>query len=239
VLCAGFAPAVRGDDDPKAIIAKSIKAASLPTDKAGVKMTWKEKGAFSGGGFSLPYTSDYAFQAPDKFHFDMQGEFGGMKIAIVLAANGGKAWESGFGKTEEVTGEKLEYVQGMVYQLWVTSLAPLLQDKDFKLTAAKGKDVKMKPTVGVAVEREKRPTITLYFDKESGLLVKTEMLVKDEFQKWKEVLDESYFDGYKDANGKKFFTKLKVVRDGKTMIEAELSDAKSPEKLDPKLFEKP
>ena len=68
--------------------------------------------------------------------------------------------------------------------------------------------------------------MTLYFDKETGLLVKTEVMVKDEFQKWKEVLDEAYFGDYKETGGQEDFTKLKIVRDGKTMIEATLSDQK-------------
>jgi hypothetical protein len=97
-----------------------------------------------------------------------------------------------------------------------------------------GKDTKV-----VKVTREKRPAVTLYFDKETGLLAKSDMMVKDEFQGWKEVLDENYYEDYKDVDGRKVFTKLRVVRDGKTMIEGTLSDQKVHEKLDPKLFEKP
>lgn len=69
--------------------------------------------------------------------------------------------------------------------------------------------------------------------------MKSESMVKDEFQGWKEVLTESFYDDYKDVNGRKMFTKMRIVRDGKTMIESTLSDQKTPEKLDPKLFEKP
>jgi hypothetical protein len=91
----------------------------------------------------------------------------------------------------------------------------------------------------VKVTRDKQPAVTLYFDKETALLVKRDAVVKDEFQKWKEALDEAYLSDYKDVGGVKFFTKLKVVRDGKPMIEATLSDQKVNEKLDAKLFEKP
>src|SRR5262249_15185356 len=125
------------------------------------------------------------------------------------------------------------------YQFWVTSLTPLVSDNGFTLATAKGKDVNGKPSAAVKVTRDKKPAITLYFDTASGLLVKFEMTVKDEFQKWKEVLDEAYFQGYKDVNGRKLFHKLRIVRDGKPMIESTLSDQKFPEKLDGKLFEKP
>jgi hypothetical protein len=93
--------------------------------------------------------------------------------------------------------------------------------------------------VGVTVTRDKMPPVTLYFDKATGLLLKSESKVKDELQGWKVVPEEVYYDDYKDVGGRKFFGKMKVVRDGKTMIESTISDQKSAEKLDAKLFEKP
>ena len=54
-----------------------------------------------------------------------------------------------------------------------------------------------------------------------------------------EMLHTFTFQDYKEDGGVKHFTKLKIVRDGKTLIESTLSDAKEAEKLDAKLFEKP
>lgn len=240
-LVFAFAPAARADDaaDAKAVVEKAIQARGDKPGSKNTAMTWKDKGKFTGGGFELPYTADWAFQAPDKYRFALVGTFGDAKINITVVANGEKAWEAEGDKSREITGEKLEYVRGEVYQLWVVSLTPLANDKGFTLATAKGKDVAGKPTVGVTVTRDKRPAVTLYFDKDSGLLAKSEMTVKDEFQNWKSVLDEAFYSDYKESNGVKHFTKLKVVRDGKTMIEATLSDAKDAEKLDAKLFEKP
>jgi hypothetical protein len=237
-----FPPMVCGADDAadaKAIIAKSIKALGIKSDDKPVTMTWKDKGKFTGGGFEMPYTGDWAFQGPDKYRFAVSGDFNGMKIDIVVIVNGDKAWESGFGKSEEMTGEKKAQTLLEVYQFHVLSLVPLLSDKEFKLSTDGEKSVAGKKTQVVKVTREKRPTVTLFFDKESGLLVKHEMKVKDEFQEWKEVLEEGYFEDYKEVGGRKVFTKMRVVRDGKTMIEAALSDQKSHDKLDAKLFEKP
>jgi len=169
----------------------------------------------------------------------MNGTFGEAKLTITAVVNGDKAWQSDGKMVEEITGDKLEYTKTEVYALWVTSLSALTTEKGFTLATAKGKDVDGKPTAAVTVAREKRPTITLYFDKATGLLVKTEYTAKDEFQKWKPVLDETYLGDYKEVGGMKVFTKLKVVRDGKTMIETTLSDQKWGAKIDPKAFEKP
>jgi outer membrane lipoprotein-sorting protein len=231
---------VRADDaaDAKAIVEKAIKAKGDKEDKPVVE-TWKGKGTFTGGGFKMDFKSEAAFQGPDKYRFKVNGDFNGMEVEFFVVVNGEKAWQSGFGTSEEITDEKLEHTKSEVYQLHVMSLRPLLKDKDFKLTTAGEKAVGDKAAKVVKVTREKRPTVTLYFDKDSGLLVKCDMMVKDEFQGWKEVLSESYFEDYKDIGGRKLFSKMRVVRDGKTMIESTLSDQKTPEKLDAKLFEKP
>ena len=187
----------------------------------------------------MPYTGEFAFQGPDKYRFSVSAEVEGMNLTFIALANGAKAWESALGMTQEMMGEKLEYFLDQTYQMNVTSLLPLLADKEFKLATAPEKDVNGKKAVGVVVTREKKPTITLYFDKTSGLLAKSESKVKDEFQGWKEVPEEVYYDEYKDVGGRKFFGKMRVVRDGKTMIESTVTEQKTAEKLDAKLFEKP
>jgi outer membrane lipoprotein-sorting protein len=232
---------VRADDaaDARAIVEKAIKARGDKPDGKATAMTWKEKGKFTAMGLELPYTAEWAFQAPDKYRFAMTGDFGGATVSMTVVVNGEKAWANEGKKAEELTGEKLVQTRNEAYQFWVMSLTPLLSDKGFTLATAKGKDVNGKPTSAVKVTRDKKPAMTLYFDKDTGLLVKREVVVKDEFQNWKEVLDEATFTDYKDANGVKTFTKLKIVRDGKPLIESTLSDAKFSEKLDEKLFEKP
>jgi hypothetical protein len=236
-----FTPALRADDaaDARAVVEKAVKATGYkPADKFGA-VSWKDKGKFYFGGSAMEFAGDFAFQAPDKYRFSVTADLEGMKVTFTAVTNGPKAWESALGMNQEVTGEKLEYMTDQVYTLNVTSLLPLLTDKDYKLATAGEKDVNGKKAVGVKVTRDKHPPVTLYFDKDSGLLVKSEARVKDEFQGWKEVSDETYFGDYKDVDGKKRFGTMKVVRDGKTLMESHLSDQKAADKLDPKLFDKP
>ena len=54
-------------------------------------------------------------------------------------------------------------------------LAPLVKDPGFKLDTVPDKDVDGKPAAGVKVVRDGKPTITLYFDKGTGLLAKSEV----------------------------------------------------------------
>ena len=154
------APAVRADDasDAKVIVEKAIKARGDKPDAKHTAMTWKDRGKFSGGGFALPYTADWAFQAPDKYRFAFVADVGDAKINMTVVVNGEKAWAAEGKKVEELTGEKLEQTRNEAYQFWVTSLTPLVTDKGFRLATTKGKDVNGKPANAVRVTREKKPS---------------------------------------------------------------------------------
>ena len=240
ILLLASSPALRAEEpDPKATITKAIKASGAKDDGKPINMTWHDVGVIHAAGLKIDYTADFTFRAPDALRFDMTAEVMGQKIKLTSVITADKVWDAADGKVEEVAGEKKDHSLSMAYQLWVTSLSQLTRDKAFKLSSVVGKKVNDKPTHGVLVERKDKPVVTLYFDKESGLMVKSEMNVKDEFQGWKEVLEEVYYEEYKDVDGVKVFEKLRVVRDGKTFIESNMSGMKSPEKLDAKLFEKP
>jgi hypothetical protein len=240
LVAVSLVPALRAQDaDARASVARAIKAANWPDDDKPQNLTWKDAGTMTAGGLKIAYTGDWAVRMPGAYRFEITVDFMGQKTKLLFGVDGDKAWESANGLTREVTGEKKEYVINQAYQFRVRTLAPLLREKAFKLTAAGEKDVGGKPAVGVRVERDGKPTVTLYFDKATGLLAKAEAKVKDEFQNWKEVLDEQYFEDWKDVGGQKVFGKLRVVRDGRPMLESVLSDQKRPATLDPKLFEKP
>ena len=234
-------PAACADDaaEARAIVEKAVKALGhQPGDKLDA-ITWKDNGKFTGGGMTMPYIGDFAFQWPDKYRFAVSADIEGMKLTFVAVANGQKAWEAALGMSQEMTGEKYEYFMNQVDNLGITSLLPLLTEKGYKLATAGEKEVNGQKMVLVSVSRDKKPTVTLFFGKSTGLLAKSETKVKDEFQGWKEVTEEVFFSDYKDVGGKKRFGKMKIVRDGKTMLESTISGQKSAAKLDAKLFEKP
>jgi outer membrane lipoprotein-sorting protein len=235
-------PPVRAAEDDhakaKAVVEKAIKAAGWDKDSATALRTWKDTGKFTGGGMSAPFTGEYAFAAPDKYRFTVKLEFNGQKIELTVIANGDKVQESALGMTRLATDEKLEYVLGQVYQMWVQSLVPLVSDKEFHLKPLPEIKIGDATATGVEVTRKGKPTVKLYFDTKTGLLAKAERTVKNEFDGWKETTSEGYVSGWKDGEGgRKVFSKLRVDTGGKTLMESELSDYKVTDKIDPKLFE--
>ncbi|MCS7046163.1 MAG: hypothetical protein NZO58_07390 [Gemmataceae bacterium] len=239
----GIALVVRGGDDAKqaeAIILKAVKAAGLDkdSDKPHAE-TWKDKGVLVFMGQKIEYDSDWLFMAPNKYRIDLKMDIMGQQIAVTIGTDGVKAFEAALGMRQEIEGDKLDYVKTEAYQLWVMTLHPLLRDKEFQLKTIPPKKVGAGEAVGVQVDRKGRPPIRLYFNKDSGLLVKLEVTVKNEFDGWKDALDEVYFDGYQDQDGRKIFSKLKVDRNGQLLGESTISQWRRIAPVDDKRFQQP
>jgi outer membrane lipoprotein-sorting protein len=218
--------------DPRAVIDKAIKALGGAENLAKLKAeTRTDKGTYYGMGAGFPYTGKYAIQYPDKFRMDIENVF-------LIVVNGDQGWIAANGGTENLTKDQLAEHKDQLYAGWVATLLPL-KDKAFTLAALGEVKVADRPAVGVKVSHQGQRDIRLFFDKETGLLVKREYQVKAEDQGGKEVNQEVLLSDYQEAAGLKFPRKVVVNRDGKLYVEAEVSDWKPAEKLDDKLFAKP
>jgi len=239
ILAASLALVVAGPgraDDRSAamaIIDKAIKAGGGEANLAKFNaQTWTEKGTYYGMGNGLPYTGQYAMQRPDKFSMTIEGAF-----KIVL--NGDKGWmKSGDGDTMEMSKEQLAEQKEEQFAGWVASLLPL-KEKGYTLTPLAEIKVDSRPAVGVKVAHEGHRDVKLYFDKEKGLLVKSEGTVKDLEQGGKEVNQEAFYSNFKEVEGAQIPMKIVIKRDGKQFVEAENFDVKPASKLDDKVFAKP
>jgi hypothetical protein len=233
-----LAVTVQADDvgDAKTIVKKGMEAAGIKDVDKPILMTWQDKGkgTFTGG-FTMDYAGTWAYQAPDKLRMDLKHDLNITNYKLVV--NGKKAWETTFGQTMGVIGADLDVDIAQVYLFRISTLVPLLHGKDFKLASAGEKDVADKKALLVKVTQGKMPPVTLFFDKDSGLLVKSEMPIKDGYSEYKEVPQENFYEDYKDVGGRKFYTKMRMLRNGKALLESTISDQMMPDKIDPKLFD--
>jgi len=224
---------VRSGDksEPHAVVAKAIKAVGGEDKlKKHNAQTWREKGTYYGMGDGIPYTGKYAVQWPDQFRMEIEGVF-----IIVLTKD--KAWVSANGETKELTPEEFANQRKAHLAGWVTTLLPL-KDKSFALAALGKAEVDKKPAVGVKVTRKDIPDVSLYFDQDSGVLVKSTFKVFSDEQK-KEVKQDIYYQNYREVEGAKVPGRIVIHRDGKRFVEADNSDLKAAGKLDDKIFSKP
>ena len=92
--------------------------------------------------------------------------------------------------------------------------------------------------VGIRVSRKQQKDVTLFFDKETHLLLKGETRSK-EGDNGQEVGYEFFCSEHKEFDGVKHFTKLTFKRDGVEFLAIELSELTPKTKVDDAVFAKP
>jgi hypothetical protein len=221
-----------GQQQVRAIIARAIEAhggaerlGNLPAQ------TWEESGTYYGMGQSTPYRASIAAHYPRR-----------VKIAVenlyTAAIDGDRAWMTVGGQTRDWRKELLDNRREEQYAEWLTTLLPL-RDKKFRLVSHDDAIVETRPAAGVRVSWKDNRGMTLYFDKESGLLVKTEQRVHSQEQQGQEVMQEIIFLEFEDVQGVKSPRKTVTRRDGRQFRETTRTEMKRLERLDDNLFDRP
>lgn len=232
-LVLGAPGVTRGDDrtDAEAIVAKAIRAAGGEEKLARYHAeTWKERATYFGTNTTERYEATYTAQWPDKLRVDIRD------FTMVLTRDNG--WIRTKGKTRDMTEPELTEHREGTYDLWVMSLLPL-RDRAFQLAMLGETNVSDRPALGVRVHRAGHFDVDLYFDKDTGLLVRTDTRFK-EARTGKEIHQEWISSGYRDEDrsGIKTPTKACIKRDGKRFVESDL-ETKHVEQLDEPAFAKP
>ena len=113
----------------------------------------------------------------------------------------------------------------------------LLKADGFKVEAGQEEKVGRKPAPVLKVTGPDGKDFQLFFDKESGLPVKLTATVMG--RQGNEFAQETTFANYKDFNGIKRATKIETKRNGKKVMESEVTDFQVLDKVEPKTFAEP
>jgi len=236
------APVVRADAeaDARAVIDKAVKAHGGADNLAKFKaVVAKMKGKVEVNGMTIDYTMTATTHAPDKMKVDTEVEVMGQKLTFGQVVNGDKGWIKLADKAMDMDKDQVAEAREHLHAGWVATLAPL-GDKSFKLSPMGESKVDGKDAVGVQVSYKDRRDVNLFFDKKSGLLVKTETRSKDLLGgNNQEFTDEKFFSNYKDFNGIQRAVKVLLKRDGKDFGDAEVTEYEGKDKLDDSVFAKP
>jgi len=200
LACPKFA---RADDAARAVIEKGWKAQGGTTfDAEPGAMKSKIKGVMHDGKDETPFTAQLISQYPLQFKQTL--DVGGIHLVTVL--NGKGAWQrDNDDPAVEQQGDKLESLKREAFVNYISSLEPLLQGKkEFTLTLVGESKVQGHGAVGVKVQSAGKPDVTLYFEKETGLLTKTAYLNLNADAPVgapkKEVLHEDIYSDYREVN---------------------------------------
>jgi hypothetical protein len=237
-LVLGTTSISRAQDEPKAILEKAIKAHGGAEKLGKLKAVQaKSKGTIQllGG---LDFTQEMTTSFDGKFKEVMNLEANGQKINVVTVYNGQKASLTVNGMDQQLPEKVMDELKEASYAIKAARMVPLLTDPMYMLSALAETKVNDKPVVGVKVSSKGHRDINLYFDKDTGLLAKTESRKLDG-QTMQEVDEERIVTEYQDVDGQKTAKKLVVNHDGKKFMELEVSEVKFLDKVDDSEFQKP
>lgn len=233
---------VRADDqaEAKAIIAKAVKAVG---DEAKIvklnASTWKGKGKFYGLGDAVDYTGEWAVQGLDRSRMELQMEVMGMKINLTIVVNKDKGWLKVNDMLMDADEGTLAESKDESYAGDIASMAAFARkEPGLELSPLGESKVGGRTVLGVRVSKKGHPDVSLFIDKENGLVLKQDRRAKDAMS-GEEFNQETFFYDYKSIDGIKTASRMEIKRDGKIYIESEFSDFKYHEKLDENLFQKP
>ncbi|MBV9124217.1 MAG: hypothetical protein JO112_12740 [Planctomycetes bacterium] len=198
--------------------------------------TWKARGARHEMNRTVTFTGEFAAQMPDRTRAAVEGEANGQAFKMVFVLKGDQGWLQVNGNTSELTEEQLAEEKEDLYAENLTQLVPL-KGPGMRLTLLNEMPVNGRDAVGLQASRKNHRDLQLYFDKQSGLLVKKARTVKG--LAGKDVTEETFYTGYKEFAGLQIPTRVTITRNGKPFAETETSDYQLAEKLDDSLFEKP
>jgi hypothetical protein len=232
---------VRADDqaEMKALVTKALMAHGGAENLSKyTASTMRRTGKITIMGLSIDITMTVSLQEPDRFRSEGQVDISGEKLTILQVVNGDKGWFVLDGKSMESTREQLEQGREALINSRLSRLTPLF-DKAYTLSPLGEIKIDDKPAVGIRAERKDFVGANLYFDKQSGLLVKSEMQTTDPGNPSQKINAETFYSDYRKIEGVLVAHKVVAKVDGKTYLETEASNVHLTTKLDDNLFAKP
>jgi len=234
LAAAGVAAA---DDKADAVVKKAIEAqGGADTMNKYPAARFTMKGEISVMGMDLELSGDMAFVS-DKFRMNINTSVMGQPIVVHQVVNGDKGKRTVKVGDMAVQATNIEKDEIELSRLGrqVEKLTPLLDAKKFTLRTGEDEDVNgKKAALVIATPKGLDREFKLYFDKDSGLLVKSAHQGKGpgEGGAQVDVYQESFPSEYKKVNGLQVPTRLEIHNDGKKFMTATLSDYEVLEKLD-------
>jgi hypothetical protein len=231
--------AARAEDETRAIVEKAVKAHGgaeklAKMEKAALQSKGKGKVHQLGG---IDITMEILAQ-DGKARQTIEGEVANTKFKQIVLFDG-KKFQIFINGMEIKLGDKKtdEEIREKVYAEKVTRLV-FLKDKGIKLAPLGEVKVKDRPALGVRVTSEGHRDVNLFFDKEKGLLIKTETRTID-LQSGEEKTEEKILADYKEIDGFLMPMRITVLQDGKEHVTLELEEAKIVDSVDEETFTKP
>lgn len=231
----------RADNDPTAvmILAKAMRAHGGEQTLAKYQ-AWQHKatGTLHRLAQQIAFSGEWSHQSFTQRRIAID-ELNNKPAPLFFVVDGAKGWlKAGAAASKEINKEQHAEEAEQMHVNWVLMLAPL-REKAYTLTPLGETTIKDTAVVGIKVARKDWRDIDLFFDKQTQLLVKATVQIKDAELNDKEVMQEMYFSDYREAQNVKYAGKVLIQRDGKDYVEMVRTEMRYFEKLDNSIFAQP
>lgn len=234
-----FLPTLAAADDAvQAVVAKAIAAHGGEAKVAKLKaMQWGgEMRATVPGMGEMTVTWKQTWRLPDHVRDVQEMDLKGAKFVKIQVSAGDRFWVSTNGRTQELKDEMRTKMQEEMYPEVFDKLIPLT-DKKYVLSSIDEMKVAGEPAAGIKVASKGHRDVKLYFDKDSGLLVKRENQIANE--KGELVRLELFYSDFKEFEGVKLYRKAEAFTDGNKFADITITEIKFFDKLGDDVFAKP
>lgn len=199
--------------------------------------TSKATGTLFLGDREATFSSTTFIQLPYQLKHMMTLDLDGRQTSFSQVLNGEKAQRQADGQLMSVDMAELREMREQLFAERVASLI-VLKQPGFDIRFQGEAPVKGRPTWHLRVGFKGHRDINLFFDKETGLLVKTETQVMDRTLN-KEILQEKILTDYQEHEGLLSPRRVVVYRNGDKYLELQVLEHRRFERLDESLFNRP
>lgn len=193
---------VASADEPRTLIERAVKAlggAELVGQPMAVHMKVKGTMHFNAGADQAIKVHGEVFEFGPRSRVNFEIDIIGTKGRAVVVINGDKSWRDFDGQAQDFSREEVESLHISRHVDRVTGLAALSSDKGFTFAPLPEAKVEGRPARGIKASYKGEPDVSLYFDKETGLLIKYAYRAKKSGDV-KEALHETVLSDYREPD---------------------------------------
>jgi hypothetical protein len=170
------------------------------------------RGVMTLAGNEAPFSDQMLLHLPQRMRLEVDAG----RTRMVLVVDGDKGWQSTGGAAVPLSAERVVELREELYALWLATLVPLAAEKGLALAPLPETKVNGRPAAGVKVSRKGASDVRLYFDRDTGLLVKMERSAREGGL----TLDKEYlFSEHQPFDGVRLPTKQVELLGGKKFAE--------------------
>jgi len=183
---------IQAADSSQTIIDQAIKARGGSDQLSQIKaFQAKTKGHIYVADSAYPFTATIQSQLPDQYKHVMDYLRNGQALKQIQIYAGDKAWIHVNDEPQELDEQLLEALLRGRYAERLSNPA-LLKDRTYQLSSLGDSKVEGHDVAGVLATTAKKPPVKLFFDKSTGLLLKTEHRQMDPRSR-EEITQESFY----------------------------------------------